>query len=56
MSASPAREGPELFREDNGWEKAVASTVCPLRAHSLLKSEDYLENGGAKCRLCEIRG
>lgn len=56
MSASPTREGPEPFQEDSGWEQAVARTVCLLRARSLLRSEDYLENGGAKYRLCEIRG
>lgn len=55
MSASPTREGPEQFREDSGWEPTVARAVCLLRAHSLLRSEDYLENGRARYRLCEIQ-
>lgn len=54
MLASLTREGPEPFGKDGGWEQAVANTVCLLRAPSLLKAENCLENGGSKNRLCEI--
>lgn len=54
--ASRTGEGPEPFGEDGGWEQAAASAVCLPRAHSLIRSEDYLENGRAKNTWCEIQG
>lgn len=54
--ASRTGEGPEPFGEDGGWEQAAASAVFLRRAHSLLRSEDYLENGRAKDTCCEIQG
>lgn len=56
MSASLTREGPEPFGEDSGREQAVASTICLLRAPSLLKSEDYLEMGDPRIGCVKYEG
>lgn len=53
MPSSPNKEGPEPFKKGVGWEQAVASAGCLLRALSLL--EDHLENEGAKNRLYKLQ-
>ena len=50
------REGPEPFEEDSSWEQAVASAVCLLGAHSLVKSEDYLKKGEPSIGCVKYKG